>query len=431
MTIYYTEYIAYQIYSNTWQRVERRRSKPFGTKHVSFAHNLVQDTPKIKSTPRELASSLKFGDFSCRINSSKTSEFRPAKIGSSSLKSNLNSNSSVIASSMVFGWLKGQLSVPSLHERVANNDDALHASAPSLDAADKTLSCPRCMGSGHLVRDCSSPVRCLFCFNYGHVKKFCLKRKVSVARKWILKKNHVPCIEPHTDATDGVKGDVPSTPASPLASSLEGGTSSPAPKAISTTKSHEQTGESSNGMANFAVDPNPYTPSVFLEDGGPHRRARRVVYITGRALKTHEDCVIAVANEELTIEQLHQLLHTINHYIVQEVQLQVRFFALHPHVVGIFRLKTPVQRDTLLALNPHFIGLSQITFYPHDEAPMNFRRMIFFLKSAGFFCWDTRWTLKTFLSCHKHVHLLLKCCTGTRRIQVCQGSCLRFWWKIC
>jgi hypothetical protein len=119
-------------------------------------------------------------------------------------------------------------------------------------------------------------------------------------------KKPLPCIELRTDATDGVKGVVPSTPSSPLASSLEGGKSSPAPKAISTTKSLEQIGESLIGMANFVVDPNPYTPpSVFLEDGGPHRRARRVVYITGRAPKTHEDCVIAVANEELTVEQRH------------------------------------------------------------------------------------------------------------------------------
>jgi hypothetical protein len=106
-----------------------------------------------------------------------------------------------------------------------------------------------------------------------------------------------------------------------------------------------------------------------------------VVYITGRAPKTHETCAIAVANEELTVERHHQLLHTISQYIVQEVQLQVRFFALHPHGVGI-KLRTPVQRDTLLALNPYFISFSQITFYLHDEAPMNFRRMTFSRK-----CW--------------------------------------------
>jgi hypothetical protein len=60
---------------------------------------------------------------------------------------------------------------------------------------------------------------------------------------------------------------------------------------------------------------------------------------------------------------------------------------------------------------------------------MNFRSMSFSRKCC-FFCWDTHWTLQTFLSCHKLVHLLLKCYTGTRRTQVCQGSCLRFWWKI-
>jgi hypothetical protein len=124
-----------------------------------------------------------------------------------------------------------------------------------------------------------------------------------VTRKWIMKKNPLPYIESCTDATDGVKGVVPFTPSSALASSLEGGKSSPAPKAISTTKSPEQTGESSSGMDNFAVDPNPYTPpSVFLEDGGPHRRARWVVYITGRAPNSHEDYVIAVMNEELSVE---------------------------------------------------------------------------------------------------------------------------------
>jgi hypothetical protein len=107
-----------------------------------------------------------------------------------------------------------------------------------------------------------------------------------------------------------------------------------------------------------------------------------VVYITGKVPKTHEDCVIVVANEVLSTAQRHQLMHTISQYIVQEVYLQVCFFALHPHGVGIFRLRSAVQRDTLLALNPHFIGHNHITFYPHDEDPMNFRRMSFSRK-----CW--------------------------------------------
>jgi hypothetical protein len=36
-----------------------------------------------------------------------------------------------------------------------------------------------------------------------------------------------------------------------------------------------------------------------------------------------------------------------------------------------------MQRDNLINLNPHFIADRQITFHPHDEAPINFRRFSF------------------------------------------------------
>jgi hypothetical protein len=135
-------------------------------------------------------------------------------------------------------------------------------------------------------------------------------------------------------------------------------------------------------MANFIIDPFPYTPlSMLLEDGGPHRRAQRHVFISGGSSKAHEDCTIAVCNEALTTEQRHQLMHDISQYIMQEVQ-QVCFFALHPHGVGIFRLKNDSQRDVIITLNPHMVGLREITFHPHDEAPMNFRRIVLSCK-----CW--------------------------------------------
>jgi hypothetical protein len=40
------------------------------------------------------------------------------------------------------------------------------------------------------------------------------------------------------------------------------------------------------------------------------------------------------------------------------------------------------QRDALITLNPHFVGHREVTFYPHDEVPINFRRMSFSRK-----CW--------------------------------------------
>jgi hypothetical protein len=144
-------------------------------------------------------------------------------------------------------------------------------------------------------------------------------------------------MEPRTDMTDGIKGATQPLLPSPSASPCELGKNSSSSKEASTTKSPKEPHESLSAMANFVVDPTP--PLVFLEDGGPHRQARQVVYITGRASKTHVDCVIVVVNEELTAEQRHQLMHNISQYIVQEVQLQVCFFALHPHGVRIFSLR--------------------------------------------------------------------------------------------
>jgi hypothetical protein len=44
-------------------------------------------------------------------------------------------------------------------------------------------------------------------------------------------------------------------------------------------------------------------------------------------------------------------------------------------------MRNVCQRDALVALNPHFIGLRQISFVLHDEAPMNFRSTAFTSKS--------------------------------------------------
>jgi hypothetical protein len=137
-------------------------------------------------------------------------------------------------------------------------------------------------------------------------------------------------------------------------------------------------------MANFAIDPAPFIPpGMNVEDGGVHRRARRTVYIRGSILKAHEDHAIAVSQGggDLTPAQRHQLLHDITHYINVEVRQLVCSFALRPHEIGIFRLRNAVKRDVLVSTDPHFIGNRQISFVPHDEAPMNFRSATFTRKA--------------------------------------------------
>jgi hypothetical protein len=101
-------------------------------------------------------------------------------------------------------------------------------------------------------------------------------------------------------------------------------------------------------------------------------------------------------------------LHDITNYIATQHQLNVRFFTLHPHGIGIFRLRNACQCDALLALNPHFIGHREVTFYPHDEASLNFRRMSFTRK-----CWIM---LLGYPLDFKDATTLVKVCTPFARV---------------
>jgi hypothetical protein len=146
---------------------------------------------------------------------------------------------------------------------------------------------------------------------------------------------------------------------------------------------HSLSGVVTAPMANFAIDLETYIPPAMgLEDRGPHHRARTTVYIRGGDNKTHESYAIAHDNEEITVGQRLHLFHDITHYFSVEVRQLVRSFAIHPHGIGIFKLKNACERDTLVALSLHFIGPRQISFVPHDEAPMNFRSCTFTRK-----CW--------------------------------------------
>ncbi|TVU10812.1 hypothetical protein EJB05_44364, partial [Eragrostis curvula] len=136
-------------------------------------------------------------------------------------------------------------------------------------------------------------------------------------------------------------------------------------------------------MANFAVTPHRYIQlGLHLEDGGVHRCNRRIVCISGDPPPLrHENCALAVSEEQLNPDQVLQLMHAINDFIEIEVRKNVTFYSSHPHGVGIYRLRDACQRDTLIAMNPHHIGARQFRFVKHDESPINFRRSPFTRKS--------------------------------------------------
>jgi hypothetical protein len=242
--------------------------------------------------------------------------------------------------------------------------------------------CTRCLHMGHAARDCRNPVRCWACHAYGHIRKNCFQWKAGSKMKWSPKSIPLPgSIESRVDGTkaySGVKTQL--HPLSDLTAHLPQTKRDDLP-ALPNELSNDQ---QSASMANFAIDPTPFIPlGIFPEDGVEHRHARRTMYIRGGIIKVHEDYAIAISHGdgELTPAQRHQLLHDITHYINVEVQQLVRSFAPHPHGVGIFRMRNDVERDVLVSLNPHFIGNRQISFVPHDEAPMNFRSSTFTRKA--------------------------------------------------
>jgi hypothetical protein len=97
-------------------------------------------------------------------------------------------------------------------------------------------------------------------------------------------------------------------------------------------------------MANFVVDSEPFIPPVMvIEDGGPLRRACREVYIKGGVTKSHDNCGIVVVNGEIFAATHHHILHDITNYIVTQHQLIVGLFALHPHGIGIYKMRNACQ----------------------------------------------------------------------------------------
>jgi hypothetical protein len=75
-------------------------------------------------------------------------------------------------------------------------------------------------------------------------------------------------------------------------------------------------------MANFVVHPEPFIPpAMFVEDGGPQRRVRHEIYVRGGVPKTHEDYIITVVDDNLSVAERHQLLHDITNLVVTQYQV--------------------------------------------------------------------------------------------------------------
>ncbi|TVU03252.1 hypothetical protein EJB05_51223, partial [Eragrostis curvula] len=379
---------------SSWTMVSRQRKKSLANpKRVSFSEKLVQDSPKKKSVPSELVSSLRLGEFIFPVVQQALST-RFGNFSDPNFKK-------LVPVNAVFSRLKSGLGVTQ-HAPACNVQNSSPTSTmvkPAKGVKANCTFCTRCLSLGHLVSGCSNKIRCWWCYNYGHKARICFSRKSHFRSKWAPKpKSASPggehrFLEPRAPQTDGTQSCPRNNSVTPpLHDALS--SSSPPPRqpgspASSTSHSAPPTETEQpraplpkTTMANFAINPSRFIPPDSpVEDGGLHRRGRRMIYVSGAPARKHEDYAIAITNEQLTPAQTLQFMEEICNYIEIQRRKVVRVYSPHPHGVGIYRLGDACQRDTLVLTSPHFIGLRQFNFVPHDEAPMNYRRSNFSRKA--------------------------------------------------
>ncbi|KAG8099945.1 hypothetical protein GUJ93_ZPchr0013g37872 [Zizania palustris] len=123
-------------------------------------------------------------------------------------------------------------------------------------------------------------------------------------------------------------------------------------------------------MANFPANPLPFLPygGVIRDGGGPLRRQRNFIALSGDLIKRHETFAIADHDGPLTPAQRIDLLIAIQHHLGVELRLQVARYCLHPLGVGLYKLGSEFERDAIINSPPIFIQGRLVRFVKHDEA---------------------------------------------------------------
>ncbi|TVU33893.1 hypothetical protein EJB05_15707, partial [Eragrostis curvula] len=236
-------------------------------------------------------------------------------------------------------------------------------------------SCYRCLTPGHYARECSSKIRCRYCYNYGHIERVCWKKKRDENRKWKQAETSKHLAQAQGPREEHLLHHSPvcqnksqtarfSRDSSPSSEQREGCSS---PLSL-----HSPT------MANFPLNPMPFiAQELNLEDGGANRRSRGYIYLSGNAIRAHEEYVIAIDHEGiLDPEDYGMFIPQIRHYIQNELRLDVKHGQRNPHGIGMFRLGSIYQRDILFSGNVHNIDGVMVRFIRHDRA-RNFRESHF------------------------------------------------------
>jgi hypothetical protein len=153
------------------------------------------------------------------------------------------------------------------------NDDFL---AMIDDMATRVWSCQRCLSFSHETKGCTNQIRCRGCYNYGHIRKNCLKNRFNSDRRWIPRQTpseagkgisvldstgdtYPPVQTVHDISHHNLNASAPYllTPVSGVSTPSQPETSPPG---------------CSDQMAAFEVDPTPWLPwgHQVIDGGGTH-----------------------------------------------------------------------------------------------------------------------------------------------------------------
>ncbi|CAN6196784.1 unnamed protein product [Urochloa humidicola] len=383
-----------QSWTEVRSKKEKVRQKNREAKKVRFATKLTQDSPASKAVPRELADknlpmqSVKFGSFICRLNDAANTGFSPFSIDAQKKPEVEEEVEFQIPCKRVFGKLKR---APNINDRDTNSKCAAANTFSKRACMLQWGVCFKCLAQGHHVRECRGKFRCLNCYNYGHQARKCFKGKSKV--------NWTPKSPKHTPPSNGSSLDDTSQPEepppNPSASCSPSGTppKTPSPTHQSTDTSPSPLNHPPNQspsaspsttsqieeeeMAEIDIHPERFIPTgMEMEDGGNNRVQQATVCFSGAPIKRHEEFAIATTEEDLGPAQRLAFMHEVRDYIRVVARKQVISFSPHPHGIGIYRLDSACDRDTLVFNSPHWIGNRQFSFVNHDEA-MNCRRSMF------------------------------------------------------
>lgn len=144
-----------KILSKSSKREAKKMEKT--QKHVHFAKKIIQSPPKVKFEPHI---SLAFGSFISRID--------PQFSASRKLVFGRHSSRSLASSGSRCDKFPNQQPIITASSTAGSSDPVSNSNSNHTDWVPK---CSKCLGLGHSRSACNFPVRCLLCFNSGHLKR--------------------------------------------------------------------------------------------------------------------------------------------------------------------------------------------------------------------------------------------------------------------